>query len=154
MFDLGFNISGIVTLICGPPYGGKSTYVQERLQPGDLIIDTDAIGAALSGLPVHQTPDAFKPLLFAARDAVGAALEFYPFVKKVWVVECCPDPVTRTKVMQKWRASFTVILATPIEVCLGRMKANPRPGEVDWEAAIRRWWNDYRPLPTDRVVEP
>ena len=64
-----------------------------------------------------------------------------------------PDPVTRTKVMQKWRASFTVVLATPIELCLERMEANPRPGNVDSEAAIRKWWSDYRPVTTDRVVE-
>ena len=38
-----------VFLICGAPGSGKTTYVQQQRQPGDLIIDMDTIASALTG---------------------------------------------------------------------------------------------------------
>lgn len=46
-----------VTVVAGPPGAGKSRYVKERAQPGDLILDWDALYVALSGLPEHSRPD-------------------------------------------------------------------------------------------------
>lgn len=42
-------LSTEVHIICGPPGSGKTTFVQKHMQPGDLILDMDAIVAALTG---------------------------------------------------------------------------------------------------------
>ncbi|MCJ2010442.1 ATP-binding protein [Methylobacterium sp. J-092] len=44
-----------LTIVCGPPGSGKSTYIRERIEPRDILIDLDAIMSGLSGLPEHHT---------------------------------------------------------------------------------------------------
>jgi predicted kinase len=39
-----------VTLVYGPPCAGKSTFVQERALPGDVVLDFDVI--ARRGVPI------------------------------------------------------------------------------------------------------
>jgi hypothetical protein len=43
-----------LTIVCGPPGSGKSTYIREHAKQGDTIIDLDAIMGTLSGKPEHQ----------------------------------------------------------------------------------------------------
>ena len=38
-----------VTLVCGPPAAGKTTYVPEHAKPGDVIIELDACIEAAGG---------------------------------------------------------------------------------------------------------
>ncbi len=43
-----------LTIVTGPPAGGKNTYVDQHAAPGDLIIDLDMIAADLSGHHGHD----------------------------------------------------------------------------------------------------
>lgn len=51
-----------VILVMGPPGSGKSTYIASRRRPGDLVIDYDALQAAMGGAP-HE-------LVMAARNSL------------------------------------------------------------------------------------
>lgn len=153
-----------VTLVCGPPLGGKSFYVRQHALPGDLILDTDEIGSAISGQSVHETPAILKPFVFTARDAVLAELQRTVLPKRVWVIETAPDPQLRARLRSKWNASEVIMMLTPAEVCRERLLANPRPcarldcrGEVssvDWMALVYEWWQAYRPGDGERVILP
>lgn len=44
-----------MTIITGPPGSGKSTYVATLMQPGDLLLDLDALFKAVSNLPMIIT---------------------------------------------------------------------------------------------------
>jgi hypothetical protein len=39
----------MLTVVVGPPAGGKSTWVLERAGPGDIVIDFDRLAVALTG---------------------------------------------------------------------------------------------------------
>ena len=39
--------------VIGPPYSGKSTFVQEHRKPGDVVIDFDLIAQALGSAGEH-----------------------------------------------------------------------------------------------------
>ncbi len=55
--------------IVGPPRSWKSTYVDERLSVGDLVVDSDRIFAALSGLELYRKPEELLPFVFTAVEA-------------------------------------------------------------------------------------
>lgn len=59
-------------VIQGPPASGKTTWVRERARPGDIVIDLDAIAAALTPDTGHNHPDA---VLRTARRARAAAID-------------------------------------------------------------------------------
>lgn len=42
-----------VTVVCGPPASGKSTYVAEHASKGDLVLDADEIACRMTGKPIY-----------------------------------------------------------------------------------------------------
>ena len=43
-----------VTVVYGPPAAGKSTLVADRWNPGDIVVDWDALLNAVTGQGEHQ----------------------------------------------------------------------------------------------------
>ena len=60
-----------ITLVVGPPGAGKSTLVERRATPGDLVVDFDRLAQSL-GSPVSHDHDAAT--VEAAKAARGAVL--------------------------------------------------------------------------------
>lgn len=59
-------------VVQGPPAAGKTTWVQQRAKHGDIVIDLDAIAAALTPDAGHNHPTA---VLRCARQARRAAID-------------------------------------------------------------------------------
>ena len=64
----GGKIEKKVYLITGAPCSGKTTFVRERIQPNDLILDIDDIWQTISGQPRYTKPNSLKTLVFAVRE--------------------------------------------------------------------------------------
>ena len=58
-----------ITVVLGPPCGGKSTFVQENAAAGDVRIDFDLLAQSFGADVEHDAPDAIRSVAFAARDA-------------------------------------------------------------------------------------
>jgi hypothetical protein len=56
------------TVVCGAPATGKSTYVKEHMQPGDVYFDFDEVMADVSGLPMWKRSDAHLAEVLLCRD--------------------------------------------------------------------------------------
>jgi hypothetical protein len=106
-----------VVLVAGPPCAGKSTYVAQRRQPGDIVLDQDAIGA-----------DAFKRGL----TKVGLMR-----AGRAWVIRCAPGAQARAALAAKIRATEVVLLAPAPAVLFSRGAARANPARV--AATIREW---------------
>lgn len=66
----------MIHVITGPPCAGKSTYVAEHAQKGDLRIDYDMIAQALGAPDSHSAAGVIKQAAFDAREgAIEAALK-------------------------------------------------------------------------------
>lgn len=136
-----------VTLVAGPPGAGKSTYVREHMQPGDLVYDFDELVAALTLQPLHTgRTDRARGVVLAVRDLLGGLAARDP--GRWWFISSAPGADER----DAWRAAGArvVVVVAPLDVCVARCAARP-PGE-DWPAVIGRWWRLYRPQAGDVVV--
>lgn len=135
-----------LVLVCGPPGAGKSTYVADRLSPGDLVWDHDAVFAAISGQPLHSRPPGFQPVLLALRTTVSSVADTWPGT--VWFILSAPTPGERAQ-WQDADAQVVVLLTSP-DLCAKACRGRP-PG-VDWDAAITQWYARWSGGCADLVI--
>lgn len=126
-----------IVLVCGPPGSGKIQWVSEHAERGDVVMDFDALVAALSGLPIHDKPESVLPFAYEARDAVIRRLSRPHSAPTVWIVATGATRAERGR----WPATETVMLETPAEVCKTRLQG--RPSGLDWGALVDEWWREY-----------
>ncbi len=136
-----------ITVVCGPPGSGKTTYVRENYVRGDLIIDLDAIMVAISNQPWYDKP---ANLLHYATEVKNTLINRVMIdgdqSPRVWLISGAPHAEDRARLRSRLGA-VTVVIETPINECLNRITKDPRrPYQAAaMEEAIREWWYTYRP---------
>jgi len=124
-----------ITLVCGPPCAGKTTYVEQHAQPDDLVVDLDHLAQLLGSPRSHGHP---RPIRHRAEawllelcDEVAAGMH-----PSAWIVRTLPDPAQRAE-WAAWLNAQVVVLDAPDDVLIDRAQQRPWPGAtID---AIR-WW--------------
>jgi hypothetical protein len=132
----------MIQIVTGPPCGGKSTYINDRAKPGDIIIDMDVLALALTtpGTEPFTYTDKVRQVAFKARSAaIGEALivaqgERY---QNVYIIHTDPSPDQRAY----YRAmGGRIVECDPgKDVCLERMKSRPKQNH----AIAERFINEY-----------
>ena len=80
-----------ITLVYGPPGAGKSTYVQEKAGPADLVVDYDLIGNAL-GSRDREQHQRIHGAINAARNAVLTQIRRADTgADHVWIISTNPN---------------------------------------------------------------
>ena len=74
------------TVVCGLPASGKTTWVEQRRQPGDLVWDYDAIMRTMTGLPEHSLPQDLTKLFMAMGDTLTRWLGANATERDVYVI--------------------------------------------------------------------
>jgi len=138
-----------LTIICGPPGSGKSTLANERANGHDLVIDLDAIKAQLTGTLIYERQDekAWNAAI-VKRNQILYDLGRKRIGKQAFFIIGAPTIAER----QWWREALkpveVIVLETPIETCIERIKADDRrPPEVKLKhiEAVKSWWQRYKP---------
>lgn len=146
------NVPGLtVTLICGPPGGGKSTYLLDNAAPGDLVVDYDRLAVALQvRADTHEHVEAHRPFICEARDAVLDRLVLGNHgVRRAWIIHNGAHRKVRESFRRRYNAQV-VLVWSPEDVCLRRAMGQ-RPDE--WFGYVRRWFSDYEPDTRDVIVK-
>lgn len=135
----------MLTIVTGPPCGGKTTHVREHAEPGDLVLDLDAIAHAM-GYPREQIEwGDDHPAIQSARMArahVLNALLNHRLIANAWVIDTAPAGAMRA---QYQRAGARTITIDPgRDVCLERA-ANRHPSTRD---GIVNWYAKHAPGPS------
>lgn len=129
----------MITVVCGPPAGGKTTYVNEHQQAGDIVIDMDALCVALGSPDPHEHPAPIKRVAGSAR--VSAIRKVIDLHLDAWVI----DTWLRTQTLRDHPETRYVLLDPGQTVTLQRAERDGRPdAALD---AIRRWYLNPPALP-------
>ena len=126
-------------VITGPPCVGKSTWVRERAQTGDIIVDLDRLALAITAehTPHHQYPAHIRKAAIQIRKTAVALALGYSRSGTSYIIHAKPtDKANRTYAKHQARI---IELHAPWLVLVQRAKAE-RPPHI-WQT-LATWWDE------------
>lgn len=136
-----------VYYVYGAPCSGKTSYVLDNMQKGDLICDIDRIWTAISGQPEYIKPNDIKPAVFSVWNALLDNVKTRAGSwETAWVIEggaLLGDRMRRIETL----GAESIYIDTPYEECMKRLeKDKDRAFVIDeWKSYIETWFNQYQP---------
>ncbi len=120
-----------LTIVCGAPGSGKSTYVAARATSSDIVIDLDRIMRSLSGMPEHHTDAKWVRQSLEERNRILHSLATDTKHRMAWFIVASPDAGDRARWHQMLGGQIVVMDAT-LDECIHRIKADPmRRGHIN-----------------------
>lgn len=143
-----------LTIVCGAPASGKSTWIERHAHDGDVVIDLDAIHRERTGRSDRIRDDQDLAHALARRNAMLADLCHEVRAPGAFFVVGAPGGSERAKWARMLEPVSVVVIETPAEVCARRIESDPARAAVrPWTiAAAKRWWDRYERCPDDIVV--
>lgn len=141
----GYQPEHGVHVVYGPPLSGKTTFVQEFMSRGDLIVDVDRLYAAVSMLPDYDKPDnLLTNVLGLQRLLIDNIKTRYGKWSSAWVIGGYADRYKREKTADDLGAEL-VFCNVSMEECLRRLSLDEeRRYRLDeWRGYIDRWFQEY-----------
>ena len=140
---LGLSYIKQVYLVYGSPLSGKSSWVKDNMNYGDLVVDMDSIWQCISGQDKYIKPNRLRANVFAIRDSL---IDMIRVRRGNWlnayIIGGYPLISERERLIKSLGAR-EVFIDTPKEECIRRLASNNRPKE--YEKYILDWWEQYRP---------
>ena len=137
-----------LTIVCGPPGAGKSTYVAAHAKAEDLVIDLDVIQQEISGIPKRPNSNVWLNAALIRRNDLLRHLERTKKYARAWFIISAPDPVER----KRWQAMLggvITLLPVSVDVCINRINADESRDSISKATAneaARRWWKHNNEL--------
>lgn len=148
------RIEQCVWIVYGPPLSGKTSYVDEVKQKGDLIVDIDSIWQAVSGCKKYIKPNCLKSVVFNVRDTLIESVKHrLGKWENAYIIGGYPLIGERERLIKSMGAR-DVFIDTPKEICIDRLiNCNDERNQNEWIKHIETWFRLYSP-PLSRIGEP
>ncbi|KAF0097830.1 MAG: HNH endonuclease [Rhodospirillaceae bacterium] len=145
-----------LTIVCGPPASGKTTWARQQLAGRGLLIDLDEIMAKLSGLALYEAGREWLNPAVRQRNALLGALSKQPKFPRAGLIVSEPTAERREWWARKLRPTRIVVIETPEAICMQRLEGDPRRDRRRAEVteAVKAWWRSYTRRPGDVIVGP
>ena len=131
-------------IVWGSPASGKTTYVLDHMETGDLVVDLDSIKQAISAQKKRNTPENLSKV------AIGITEYLYGLIERgevdcqtKWVIASLPDRKEREELARRLKAELVYMDAAYHE-CLRRVEGdNERGDKVQQKYFIDKWWERF-----------
>jgi 5-methylcytosine-specific restriction protein A len=142
-----------LTIIFGPPGGGKSTYARAAMQGHDKLIDVDEIMARLAGTEVHQAPDTFLARALSIRNGELARLANVRVDHRTFFIVSAPTATERDWWRAKLRPCDHVLIMPARSVCIERLRQDHGRGnrKGEYVRACYRWFARFTDSTQDKI---
>lgn len=136
-----------LTIVCGPPGSGKTTYVEQHKALGDVVFDLDAIaitayGKRVSLLDKDKMIDCLKIRNQGLADLMWAKAK--GSCGRAWLIVSEPAAHKRQWWYDTVQPDQIVVLEAPADVCIARVRADKGHARShDVASVIRKWWATY-----------
>ncbi len=132
-----------VYLVYGSPLSGKSTYVKDNMDIGDIVVDIDNIWECISYCDRYTKPNRLISNVFSIRDHMIDMIRMRRGKwLTAWVIGGYPLISERERLCRSLGAK-EIFIDTPKDECIKRLYESDRPS--DWEKFISDWWETYTP---------
>ncbi|MGE0408865.1 MAG: AAA family ATPase [Amphiplicatus sp.] len=140
-----------LVIVAGAPASGKSTYVAERVQRGDLIINSD-LEAQRLGVPAFSENWGDRVRMLKARNDRLRELATSN-AERAWFMALLGRPEDRAHFAGLLKPAEIVVIFTPAEECARRIRATrPNAAEAMFQA-VQRWHVNYCPRPGETTLK-
>lgn len=142
---LGYSIRQVF-IVYGAPLSGKTTFVKDNANEGDLIIDIDSIWQCVSGLPRYNKPNRLKAIVFKVRDSLIECVKYrYGKWDNCYIIGGYPLQSERERLIKELGAREVFINASQSE-CMARLESIDDGRDRDeWARYIADWFARYTP---------
>lgn len=134
-----------VYLVYGPPLAGKSTFVKENMNEGDLIVDMDNIWQCVSGCDRYIKPGRLNACVFGVRDTL---LDMVKYKTGKWnnayVIGGYPLIGERER-LTRMLGAREIYIECSKEECMLRLDACDDRDKKQWSSFIDDWFMKYAP---------
>lgn len=133
-----------VYLIWGAPASGKTTYVREHMQEGDMVVDLDMIKQSIGMVGKTEAWDLLLETAIGIRDYLYDLIDKRKIKTNVWVIAGLPTKQERDAVIKKIRPDDIKFIDATQDKCIEQ--AIKDVSRVDKERQldiIRKWFKRY-----------
>jgi hypothetical protein len=141
------NQSRQVFLVYGPPLSGKTTFVKQNMERGDLVVDLNLIYESVTMLPGYDKPDVLRPNVFGIRNLLIDQIRTrFGKWHDAWIVGGYPDKYQRDKLIEELGAQ-PIFCDVSKDECVARLQAEEslRYRKAEWAGYIDKWFEQYQP---------
>jgi AAA domain-containing protein len=142
-----------VTLVCGPPCAGKTTWVADHAKPGDTVLDIDVLAKLCGSNREHVHEGRHYRAAQAEFDQLCDVV--FASTATAWVIRGAPEADKRRALADRINATRVVVLLPSENVlharALQRDDAEPETAG-DTLRAITRWHRRYTPARGDVLL--
>ena len=137
-----------VYVVYGAPCSGKTSFVRDNMEQGDLVIDIDSIWECVSGCDRYTKPARLNSNVFTLRDNLIEQVRYR--VGKwltAWIIGGYPLTAERERLCKSLGAR-EIFVDTPRDECLRRLHdaaANDGRDVDEWTRYISDWFEKYTP---------
>ena len=143
----GFSRQRQVFIVWGAPLAGKSTYVREQMERGDLIVDTDSLAEAVSGCERYDRPEELRQIYFTLRDTLHNAVKMrMGNWTTAYVIGGYPRKDERARLAARLGAECIEVESTKDDCYAHLEKVFDKDDERynEWKNYIDKWFEDVQ----------